>query len=414
MRLLPETRRGTWVLAGGLWFVVASWAWWVAPYRLRAHWPASAGIGLIGWLPDGDALLTLHEPAGDGTAPTCYVHRLEVNTGEVRDVAVLPYSVGSSRLSPDGRWLALRCHGGDKHTALLLEVATGRQTVMSETSGVSPTLEEFQQFSFAPDGQRLVYNSGDLEDGRVWVWDLPAGKLAGVVDGPPTGAKGLSPYADVAAGRDAMARRVSRSLLLGHDVEAVFIRGYADTDWRHLCDLTDIRLRGFVGFTDAGEVFTLRGEGRGNYRRNVFNPATGRLLRSDEEYGLPSVERMTPSGAISRWVNDYVFRQVFDRRVETITLNDPYAGTPIATLKSTFRQNTGQPWRYVAPEDGCPFVAVADEEDGIEVWDAPPRQSWRWLAAAWAGTGLIVAAVARWRTRRLARRSASLLGGTIP
>src|SRR4051794_36624212 len=94
MRLLPRTRRGTWLLAVLVWAVGCTALWWAVPPRPRAEWaltPADQCMP-VAFVPGRRAVLTYPLVAvGDSHVTRGPVRLWDADTGRVSELG-----------SPDG------------------------------------------------------------------------------------------------------------------------------------------------------------------------------------------------------------------------------------------------------------------------------------------------------------------------
>src|SRR5437762_2639176 len=112
MRLLPQTPRGAWLLAGVVWATACAALWWALPVRPRDIIP---GVDtLAGFLPDGKSVLVA---SSDRT-----VVRYDAYTGgELSRFSVgltEPPTWGCAAMSPNGRFLVW-AHAGSPWSSVL-------------------------------------------------------------------------------------------------------------------------------------------------------------------------------------------------------------------------------------------------------------------------------------------------------
>ncbi|MFO0807657.1 MAG: hypothetical protein U0746_03455 [Gemmataceae bacterium] len=393
MRLMPTTRRGTWALAGMLWLAAAAWLWWVAPYRLVARWPRSIGTDLVGFAADGTALLVMQQPREhDEANVTRQLNRLDLRTGAVDGLWSTAENLAHSRLSPDGRTVAIRLFIDDGERTGLFDVIERRWTEIAR--GGRAALPVFQ---FSPSGRYLAFAMEDGDGVRgLRIWDVSVGREAGTM---VPGGKDWQLLFDYELDDGWLVLKVRNN-----DDRQTYherIRVYAGPAWalRHTFELPPGHDSGPPTLHEDGKMSANTGPRGGWSRLQTWDLETGQLLSTGPESAAVTPVQTIDHG-VPRWLNDAVFERLgLNLRNEVVMLFDPDSGNRIGALKPSAGYYDER-WNFLGPDERVGLVAVGDS-DGVHVWEYPPRRSWRWLAAAWAGSGFVVALLATWRVRRL-------------
>src|SRR5436190_8434279 len=102
MRLLPRTTRGTLTLAAAAWLAVVASLWLLLPVAPRRTIQVPKASEVVGFLPDGQTLVTK-------CGPDSQFHVWDAESGrQLAAVRVGFDNLEECCLSPDGRWLAAR------------------------------------------------------------------------------------------------------------------------------------------------------------------------------------------------------------------------------------------------------------------------------------------------------------------
>lgn len=79
----------------------------------------------------------------------------------MRDRGMVAAAMGTTALSRDDRWYAVRVKAGDRYNLAIIDTSTGRMEVILERDVIS-------HMQFCPDDSNLLFYAGPLTD-RVWV-----------------------------------------------------------------------------------------------------------------------------------------------------------------------------------------------------------------------------------------------------
>jgi hypothetical protein len=391
IRLIPKTRRGVWAWGCAAWLAVAGVAWLVAPYGLAANWPISVGDNLVGFVPDEDAILIVRHPDLTATVPQPdlerRLNRLDLRTGEVRKLLAFPDNFVCSELLASGRWLAIYRFGSDGNRVLLYEIATGRRVDLPSTTGT--TLPSFIE---SPSGRYLAFR--DETDGlRVIDLSLEPPKQVGVVPVRP----GYMAFLANQFGVDDRGRAfaVTKDLSGPDDIDAIASYDAPKAEWRELRRLEPDESVNYLSIREGGE-FLLGVRSKAGDRVETIDGESGRILGNHPDVGQSSVMRTFDADPLRNWLNEWVPMLGIDPYSERVAFQSN-SGKWV-TVKRVPRQGMADSFTTLESDDDHPYLVVADE-DGVQVWNDPPRRSTRWLAGAWIGLSLLLVCLAIWRCK---------------
>jgi hypothetical protein len=393
MRLRPKTRLGIWATVLALWVALGAIAWWAAPYRLVAAWPTTVGGELIDFLPGEEAILVVRHPDFTGPTPDPdplrRLNRLDLRTGEVRELLALRENMTCSRLLAGGRWLAIYCYGDVANHVLLYEVATGRQVELPTGTGT-----KLAGFTESPSGQYLAYRDGS--DGlRIVDLSLDRPTQIGTVPDRP----GFMTIYGGGFGIDDRGRvfALTRDSSGASDLDAVSRYDGPTTGWREFCRFAPGEIVEYVVARNGG-VFLACVRSRDVYRVETHDCDDGRHLGTASPDGEPvGIVKPVDTDPLREWLSNKLPGLKIAPYVERISLRSR-SGTWV-TVKSSAREAITDSFSSLESDDDHPYLVVADE-DGVQVWNDPPRRSTRWLAG-WLGSGGLLMLVAWWRRRLL-------------
>jgi len=134
-------------------------------------------IGIYGWTPGGDALLTAFDKSGEGGQTDIY--RLRIADGRVTALTTTSGDDGTPALSPDGSTIAFE---SDRDGGCLFVMDADGSNVRRLTSGCSKGFPK----TWAPDGSRIAWASGTRTDAdqpkEIQVIDVDGGNRVQLTD----------------------------------------------------------------------------------------------------------------------------------------------------------------------------------------------------------------------------------------
>lgn len=143
--------------------------------RRVAACPGGA-IDYIDWHADGRSLLLARrgESAGSDSLPSS-VHRLELESGEIRPLTYAPQALGEDdmqpRMSPDGRWIVFR-RGAVPYSDLYLMPAAG-----GDARRLTTIRARIRGFAWYPDSSAIVLSSDHGARQSLYRLELADGRL---------------------------------------------------------------------------------------------------------------------------------------------------------------------------------------------------------------------------------------------
>ena len=370
------------------------------PYRLVASWPKSVGTDLVGF-ESGGTLLVMQQPRDSGESDaTRRLKRLDLRTGAVDELFAVNENLAHSRLSPDGRTVAVRLFIGDGEQTALFDVVERRWTVIGR--GGQAFLPGFQ---FSPSGRFLAFFVEDASGVRgLRVWDVTEGRDSGTVG--PSGKDWLLAH-DFEIDDGWLVAKVSNNDDRPTYHERILVYGGPPWRLRHTFELPPGHDSGPPTVHDDGTVVANTGPRGGASFLQTWNMTTGEHLSTGPESAEVKSVQLIDRG-IPKWLNDGILDRLgLKRHDDVVMLFDPATDERYGALKPSAGYYDER-FNFLGPTDRHPFVAVGDS-DGVHVWHYPPRRSWRWIAVAWSASAAVVAPITRWRIRRLDLRRAAMV-----
>jgi hypothetical protein len=463
IRMLPQSPRGTWLLAGAVWLAGCGAFWWAVPYRPRVSWPTDNTV-VHGFIPGTSVLLTssggnsgFGGPTGPGIGP---VLARDAETGRLSEWIAPDERLTLVEPGVDGRHVLICRVIGGWARLFVHDASNGK--IIAELPRDGPRVENVQdvprdvpdQFArFCPDGRRVVYGDRVGDQPRLRVWDMDAKQEVAVLPdaGPPAAwsPDGQS-LAYVMQGRqepavglwDVHAGR-KRTLALPALENRRPVHIHFSPDGRSVvCVLEQAQQpHAFGPFHDVEIVGWDVALGRQVFRRNAEwaafpagvpwfatqdqdQPGNQVLQRRDYATGneqdrvvLREMEAdlwggFSPDGGLvlgddvlDNPVFEFLDQHVLNGALGTIVrpvLWETGSGRLRHVLPMAIDTSpTGHAWSA----DGT-LLAIAGEDD-LMVWDIPPRRSLKWFMAAAALLALPLHLIARRQVRRLRPEAAA-------
>jgi hypothetical protein len=458
MRLLPRTPRRIWTLAAlvGLAGVVAGW--WLLPVVPRQTVKLPGPSVLLALTADGRTIVTTgieERRAADGMTLTCGPFRFhDVDTGrELGTALTAADTFDMSKPSPDGRWLFVSACAENEYRPLLIDLISRAVVPLPGAGERKPGFAGTAEFS--ANGGLLAYGGWSAGNMRILLWELVAGRARGALSGSPytmalsadgrwaagvTAAEGkpaitvfatdtLAPRATVLTRTDETVQR----LRLTDDGAYVVAAMTNNEQQRQLMSVSfawhyvTVRAWDVATGQEGSAVRSVYGSfavgpdgrtiitehlGGAAHHCTWTDPATG-WLRDGPPVGVegapsPSYELLSPDRrrlAVTRQVSSAGPLEQLARRLN-VTWPFPTSGSRVETRVYDAATGghvgdiPGDVNRWAADGRTLADIDWPGGRNRVRLWDVPPRKPLPAFAAGAAVWGLLVVALARWRTRR--------------
>ncbi len=126
----------------------------------------------VAWLPAGDSLLLVSRRSTNGVGLRSHIRRLNVSTGEARDLASLPSDVlpGSYSWNPTHSWVGLLTQAGQAVSLCLLNLDSGEFRYLADLDSDARDRPAFPPLAWGADGAHLVYAAPSQDRSQQGGW----------------------------------------------------------------------------------------------------------------------------------------------------------------------------------------------------------------------------------------------------
>jgi hypothetical protein len=460
MKLLPQTRRGSWLLAASVWIGVCAVVWAVMPVEPRAIMPMPTERSvLIGFGPNADtAVINLYQPGDDAKSSHSSCSVIEVSSGQVLNTLVDSNEYALIGFSSDGGvWLFhRRLRDSAKPRFLIADLLTGSigpmSVIPSEVKGTNylglpldgdTRMNRSQREMLSADGQICVLHPAEHPESLV-LWNLVANRtldIAKKLRSPVVIAGDGKTLAAADADNPNIVRVVDLATGEAHSLpEGLALAPVKDLYISHDGRVVSAKTRDLELWT--WDVETGRPPMKDPESRRVI-PRMGVTVLVAPDYSteqtaerfpvqLLPVKSMPPEpslhdfarsldGAIVLEPVEVSATSPIQRLVENIGLTWPFkvahsridarlhdaaTGTLIGTIPvepPAYLDNGAGAveFRWLPNRRGLAVRNSAIEGNYWEIWDIPPRKALKSILLWAAVAGFVFAGLARWRIRRL-------------
>lgn len=391
LRIL-KSRKSTWLFASSVWLLCLPICWQGAPYRLLQEWPAKAGKHLIGFLPGEDALLAVYLPFWQLNPPEDdrirMLNRLDLKTGEIRELFRVEEHFQYSPLLADGRWLAIYCKDAKNNPLIFIEVATGRQLEFQIARYNYP-----YAFTGSPSGQYLAVQDGYK---KLLIFDL-AGEIPKIIDQiliPKELGPGPGQGFDI---DDRGNITIACGRLPGKLGPSQIARFQGDSKWKILYEAKDDESIASI-FRDRFGKLLIDVRTPGSASSRVIDPENGLEYDKSGVTTKPDAVVIFERDPLRQWIGARF------PKLGISTTHRQLKYTPLSgrsyTLASSLLQRTYKDTQHVETLSNPSFIAVADDY-GVHLFDNPPRKSLPWFALLWLACGLPIFGIVYLRDRAI-------------
>jgi hypothetical protein len=460
MKLLPQTRRGTWLLAASAWLGSCVLIWFVMPVGRRATMPMPTERSvLIGFGPNADtAVINLYQPGDDAKSSHSSYSVIEVPAGRILNTFVDSNEYALIGFSSDGRvWLFHRRRRDNAKPRFLIANLLTRSIapmneLPSEVEGTNylglpldgdTRMDRSQREMLSADGRICVLHPAAHSESIV-LWDLVAnrtldiakklhspvviagnGKTLAAADAEKTN---IVRVVDLATGEtqsrlEFPSLATIQGLYISHDGRVVSARTSHFQLWTWnvgtgLPPVADPQSRRIVPTMGVSVLVAPDYSTEQNSER--FSVSSTPLEPMPIEPSLHDFAR-SPNGAIVLEAVEVSATTPIRRLVENIGLTWPFksarsridarlhdaaSGEPIGTIPvqpPAFLDNGAGAvdFRWLPNQRGLAVRNSGIDGNYWEIWDIPPRKQAKPFIL-WAGLlGAVLTSLAFWQMRRI-------------